>query len=142
MRFFLALGAIVFVGCGGDDGAVTTATDTGSDAATDSSTADGGADTALDTGLADTTVADTTIDASTDSTAKDTGATDTGATDTGTVKDTGGGCTTACDCSPGLGCVSGKCISGFVPVYCCEGATCPAGQQCQHGADGTMSKCP
>lgn len=132
MRLFLALGAIVFVGCGGDDG-VTTATDTGSEAATDSSTADTSTDTAVDTGVVDSSGTDT----SADTTSKDTGV-----TDTGTAKDTGGGCTTACDCSPGLGCVSGTCISGIVPVYCCEGATCPAGQQCQRGADGTMSKCP
>ncbi len=141
MRFFLVLGAIVFVGCGGDDGTVAAgdaARDTTLDTPADGSTVDTSPDTP-----GDTAVADSTVDSSGGSdTGVDSGSKDTGVTDTGTTKDTGGGCTTACDCSPGLGCVSGKCISGFVPVYCCEGATCPTGQQCQHGADGTMSKCP
>lgn len=49
-------------------------------------------------------------------------------------------CRTACDCDPGLGCFNGRCIAGFAPVYCCEGDTCPAGQQCQH-RDGEMDRC-
>jgi len=41
-------------------------------------------------------------------------------------------CRTACDCAPGLGCFDNRCIAGFAAVFCCEGDTCPAGQQCQH----------
>lgn len=59
-------------------------------------------------------------------------------------------CTTACDCSPGLGCFGGRCIAGFAPVFCCDPEffpigppqdTCPAGQQCQH-RDGSFDTCP
>src|SRR5213075_2836449 len=41
-------------------------------------------------------------------------------------------CRTACDCSPGLTCSNGQCITGTVPVFCCESDRCPVGQQCEH----------
>jgi hypothetical protein len=50
-------------------------------------------------------------------------------------------CRTACDCDPGLGCFDGQCIAGFAPVFCCDSAQCPSGEQCQHG-DGRMDRCP
>jgi hypothetical protein len=49
-------------------------------------------------------------------------------------------CRTACDCEPGLGCFEGQCLAGIVPVFCCEGDQCPAGDQCQH-RDGRMDRC-
>ncbi|MGH7788108.1 MAG: hypothetical protein ACRERC_14645 [Candidatus Binatia bacterium] len=49
-------------------------------------------------------------------------------------------CRTACDCEPGVGCFDGQCIAGFAPVYCCDGAECPADQQCQH-RDGRHDRC-
>jgi len=49
-------------------------------------------------------------------------------------------CRTACDCEPGLGCFDGQCIAGFAPVYCCDSATCPSGEQCQHRS-GEMDRC-
>src|SRR5205823_5378258 len=56
----------------------------------------------------------------------------------------GSACKTACDCEPGLACVSNKCAKpafGGV-IYCCDNLqTCPAGQTCQ-GADGRMGRCP
>jgi hypothetical protein len=50
-------------------------------------------------------------------------------------------CRTACDCEPGLACIQGKCIAATAPVFCCENARCPAGEQCQH-RDGTRGRCP
>jgi len=56
------------------------------------------------------------------------------------VVDGAGHCRTACDCEPGLGCFDGRCLAGFAPVFCCQGDTCPAGEQCQHD-DGRMDRC-
>lgn len=49
-------------------------------------------------------------------------------------------CRTACDCPTGLSCISGECIAGIAPVYCCGGDTCPAGEQCQ-SRSGEMGRC-
>ncbi len=49
-------------------------------------------------------------------------------------------CRTACDCDPGLGCVDGQCVSGIIPVYCCEGDVCPVGEQCQ-SRSGHSGRC-
>jgi hypothetical protein len=52
-----------------------------------------------------------------------------------------GGCTTACDCDPGLGCFQGGCISGFAPVYCCIDKTnCTGFSACQYPT-GNYSTC-
>jgi hypothetical protein len=54
-------------------------------------------------------------------------------------------CQTACDCPAGQLCAGGNCLSGVVPVYCCDFGYCPPGNdpglnQCQH-VDGRMDFC-
>ncbi len=50
-------------------------------------------------------------------------------------------CKTHCDCSQGFMCAQGKCISGFVPTYCCTKPGCPAGARC-YNPDGSTGQCP
>ena len=50
------------------------------------------------------------------------------------------GCKVRCDCNQGLECVSGKCIAGVAPVYCCDKAGCRAGAACKDKA-GKDGKC-
>ena len=47
-------------------------------------------------------------------------------------------CTDLCDCPQGLMCVSGQCIAGVRPVYCCDNLGCPGGEACtdQNGGSG------
>lgn len=52
----------------------------------------------------------------------------------------GSSCATACDCQPGLSCVSGSCGAGGAAYYCCESSSCPAGSMCQ-SASGSLSTC-
>jgi len=50
-------------------------------------------------------------------------------------------CKSHCDCAQGLMCAGGKCIAGFVPVYCCDNPGCPPKKSCtfRNGSKGT---CP
>jgi hypothetical protein len=59
------------------------------------------------------------------------------ATDMGGI---GAPCTTACDCTPGLGCLNNQCAQGTTDVYCCNGADCPPGAACQ-GSDQSFGTC-
>src|SRR5262245_29684687 len=53
----------------------------------------------------------------------------------------GAACNTACDCMPGLACFNKMCLSGVVPVYCCE-TNCPPQMRnaCQH-MNGNYGQC-
>ncbi len=148
--FIFSVSSVATLGCGsssddGGSGVDSGLLDTGKLSDTsgaDTSKADTASDETADTNKAETTTTDSAKDdTTTSSDTSDDVVTDTAKDDTGSTKDTATGCKTACDCSPGLGCVSGKCISELLPVYCCEGS-CPAGAQCQHGGDGSMSHCP
>ena len=57
-------------------------------------------------------------------------------------KGSGGGCKVDCDCAQGLMCIGGgKCIAGFVPVYCCTKSGCKPGWKCTN-PDGSSGTCP
>jgi hypothetical protein len=57
--------------------------------------------------------------------------------DGGSAGDT---CTTACECTPGLGCFMGKCRNTAQPVYCCNSTSCVAGDICQ-SSTGMYGRC-
>ncbi|MEE2643639.1 MAG: hypothetical protein VYD19_01790, partial [Myxococcota bacterium] len=40
-------------------------------------------------------------------------------------------CETACDCSPGLACLAGRCTLGATPVFCCNSERCPFDADCE-----------
>jgi hypothetical protein len=50
-------------------------------------------------------------------------------------------CANLCDCPQGLICVSGSCLAGIVPEWCCTNAGCPSGDMCTN-ADGSSGTCP
>src|SRR4051794_12073009 len=52
----------------------------------------------------------------------------------------GATCTTACDCTPGLGCFGGQCVATNNPVYCCGGSPCPSGAFCE-SSGGMFGRC-
>lgn len=43
-------------------------------------------------------------------------------------------CKSHCDCTQGMMCASGVCVSPTKPVYCCSNAGCPTGQACTDAA--------
>ena len=51
------------------------------------------------------------------------------------------GCQTACDCTPGLSCLQGRCQLDVEPMYCCDQGSCPSGMSCQTQA-GRGGLCP
>lgn len=53
----------------------------------------------------------------------------------------GTSCTTACDCAQGYDCANGACVSGIVPVYCCDKPNCPAGSGCFSAQTGGDAFC-
>jgi hypothetical protein len=52
----------------------------------------------------------------------------------------GGACMTACDCRPGLACVSGRCEAASVMVFCCSSASCSGSSVCQF-PNGNVGQC-
>ena len=67
--------------------------------------------------------------------------TDAGGSDASADAGTTGRCRNNCDCTQGLMCVSGTCIAGVRPTYCCDTAGCPAGESCTDSS-GTAGTCP
>jgi hypothetical protein len=51
------------------------------------------------------------------------------------------GCQTACDCTPGLSCLQGRCQLDAAPMYCCDQGSCPSGMGCQTQS-GQQDQCP
>ena len=115
MRIFILAYSIALIGCGSDNGQSGADLSTGGDlsAAMDDLAGGGGNnDLAGDGGLIVIT-------------------------DGGS---NGAGCTTACDCMPGLGCFGGLCRQGTVAVYCCNSTSCPSGDACQ-SSTGKYGRC-
>ncbi len=122
---------------GGDprDGAIDSGSSDGG--GSDASTDGGGSDAATDSGGTDGGGSDASTDGGGSDAATDGGASADASADTGTS----GRCRVNCDCDQGLMCVTGRCIAGVRPTYCCDTAGCPAGESCTDSS-GTAGTCP
>jgi hypothetical protein len=115
MRIFLLLGLTVLAGCGNDNGQSGADLSAGGDLSA-------GADDLAGAGGGDLASGDGGLIVITDG------------------GSSGAGCTTACDCLPGLACFGGLCRAGTASIYCCNSTTCPTGDFCQ-SSTGMYGRC-